>query len=151
MTTNAYAAKKALFDRITQLAATGQPLDGITVAYAWPNRPGVECIYGGGVRFEQRDAVAEAPGVMVSEEALVSIYIRVMASPPEDVSITDARAEAIGNEVTALLRTEPQLAGGLLLGIARGQGDYTQTDDETISILSYQVRVTSNFAYPGSL
>lgn len=151
MSTNAYTAKKALFDRLAQLAATGQPLDGITVAYAWPSIPGTECIYGGGIRFEQRDAVAEAPGVMVSEEALISVYIRVMNSPPVDVSVTDARAETIGNEVTALLRTEPQLAGSLLLGIARGQGDYTQTDDETISVLSYQVRVVSNFSYPGSL
>lgn len=151
MTTNAYTAKKALFDRLTQLSATGQPLAGITVSYAWPSIPGIECIYGGGVRFEQRDAVAEAPGVMVSEEALISVYIRVMNSPPVDVSVTDTRAEVIGSELAALLRVEPQLAGSLLLGIARGQGDYTQTDDETISILSYQVRVISTFAFPGSL
>jgi hypothetical protein len=151
MTTNAYTAKKALFDRLIALSATGQPLDGINVSYAWPSIPGNECIYGGGVRFEQRDGVAEAPGIMVSEEALVSVYIRVMVSPPDDVAVTDARAAEIGDEVAALLRTEPQLAGNRLLGIARGQGDYTQTDDETISILSYQVRVISNFAYPGSL
>jgi hypothetical protein len=151
VTTNAYTAKKALFDRLIQLSATGQPLDGITVSYGWPNTPGIECIYGGGVRFEQRDAVAEAPGILVSEEALVSVYIRVMKSPPVDVSVTDARAADIGDTLTALLRIEPQLAGGLLLSIARGTGDYTQSDDETISILAYQIRVISNFAYPGSL
>jgi len=152
VTTYAYSAKTALFDRLQQLSATGQPLDGITVAYAYPGIPGNECIYGGGVRFEQRDAVAEAPGIMVSEECLVTVYIRVMTAPPVDVSETDARAAEIGAEIGALLRTEPQLAGGnALLGIARGQGDYTQTDDETISILAYQIRVLTNLAYAGSL
>jgi hypothetical protein len=151
MTTYAYTAKAALFDRLEALAATGQPLDGIQVGYAYPGTPGGECIYGGGVRFEQRDAVAEAPGIMVAEETLVTVYIRVMQSPPVDVRDTDVRAAAIGTTIGSLLRTEPTLAGGnILLGIARGQGDYTQTDDETISILAYQVRVVTNLTY-GSL
>lgn len=147
MTTYAYTAKGALFDRLAAYAAPAQPLDGIQVEYAYPGTIGTECIYGGGVRFEQRDAVAEAPGVMVAEESLVSIYIRVMQTPPGDVRDTDLRALEIGQAIGALLRAEPTLAGHAVLGIARGQGDYTQTDDETISILAYQIRVSTNIAY----
>lgn len=150
MTTYAYTAKAALIDRLTAYAQPAQPLDGIQVAYAYPGTIDLECIYGGGVRFEHRDAVAEAPGVMVSEESLISLYIRVMQSPAGDVRTTDTRAQQIGATIASLLRAEPQLAGGnAVLGIARGQGDYSQTDDETISILAYQIRVLANFAYGG--
>lgn len=148
MTTYAFTAKAALFDRIEQLSQTGQPLEGIQVAYAFPGQPGTECIYGGGVRFEQRDAVAEAPGVMVAEETLVSVYIRVTHTPPVDVIVTDTRCAEIGAALGLMLRQQPQLAGGnAVLGIARGQGDYTQTDDETISILGYQVRCSTHLSY----
>lgn len=148
MTTYAYTAKGALFDRLTAYAAPSQPLDGIQVAYAYPGTIDTECIYGGGVRFEQRDVVAEAPGVMVAEDATVSVYIRVTQTPPGDVRDTDIRAAQIGATIAQLLRQEPQLAGGnAVVSIARGQGDYTQTDDETISILAYQIRVTTTFSY----
>ncbi len=148
MTTYAYTAKAALFDALTAYTGPAQPLDGIQVEYAYPGTISTECIYGGGVRFEHRDAVAEAPGVMIAEEAMVSLYIRVTMTPAGDVRETDARALEIGQTVAALLRAQPTLAGGQsVLGIARGQGDYSQTDDETISILSYQIRVTTNFSY----
>jgi hypothetical protein len=70
--------------------------------------------------------------------------------PAGDVRTTDTRASAIGAQLGALLRAEPRLAGGnVVLGIASGAGDYSQTDDETVSILAYQVRMTTNFAYAG--
>lgn len=152
MTTYAYTAKAALFDRLQARTATGQPLQGLQVAYAFPgNNVELECVYGGGVRFEQRDAVAEAPGVLVVEESLVSVYIRVSTRPPTPVEDTDTRAAAIGAQVGAMLRAEPALAGGnAVLGIARGSGDYHQTDDETVSILTYQIRVSTNLSYGGA-
>lgn len=150
MTTYAYTAKGALFDRLTAYAAPAQPLAGIQVEYSYPGTIATECIYGGGVRFEQRDAVAEAPGILVAEDCLVSVYIRVTQTPAGRVRDTDARAVVIGAAIGSLLRAEPTLAGGhAVLGIARGQGDYTQTDDETISILAYQIRVVTNISYGG--
>jgi hypothetical protein len=150
MTTSVYAAKTALFDRLTAYAQPAQPLAGLQVAYGFPNAPDLECLYGGGVRFEQRDAVAEAPGIMVTEEASIGVYIRVAIRPAGDVRTTDTRAAAIGAQLGVLLRAEPRLAGGnTIIGIASGAGDYSQTDDETVSILAYQVRVTTNFAYGG--
>lgn len=152
MTTFAYTAKAALFTRLTAYAAPAQPLAGLQVAYAFPgNSVDLECLYGGGVRFNQTDAIAEAPGIMVTEESLVSIYIRVCNRPATDVATTDTRVAAIGAQVAALLRAEPQLAGsGAVLGIASGAGDYSQTDDETISILSYQIRVSTHLSYGGA-
>lgn len=148
MTTYAFTAKAALFDALTAYTAPAQPLDGIQVEYAYPGTINTECIYGGGVRFEHRDAVAEAPGVMIAEESLVSLYIRVVMTPAGDVRETDERALQIGQAIAQILRTQPRLAGGnAVVGIARGQGDYTQTDDETISILAYQIRVVTTFSY----
>lgn len=148
MTTYGYTAKAVLFDRLEAYAAPAQPLAGLQVSYAWPGQADPECLYGGGIRFEQHDAVAEAPGILVTEDTLVTVYIRVIARPPGDVRDTDARAATIGSKIGALLRAEPQLAGGgSVIGIARGQGDYSQTDDETTSILSYQIRVSTNISY----
>lgn len=151
MTTYAYTAKAALFDRLQARTLVGQPLEGLQVEYAYPgNNVELECVYGGGIRFEQRDAVAEAPGILVAEDVLVSVYIRVVSRPPGPVEDTDTRCAAIGAALGTLLRSEPKLAGGnAVVGIARGQGDYSSTDDETMSILSYQVRVATNISYGG--
>lgn len=149
MTTLVYAAKAALFDRLTAYAQPAQPLAGLQVAYAFPgDNVDLECLYGGGVRFEQRDAIAEAPGIMITEEAQVSVYIRICHRPPTDVRDTDTRAAAIGAQLGVLLKTEPKLAGNnTVVGIDSGAGDYSQTADETISILAYKVRITTNMVY----
>lgn len=149
MSTYGFTAKAALFDRLAELTVTGQPLDGVQVAYAFPgSNVKLECVYGGGIRFTHDDAVAEVPGVMVSEEATVSVFIRVVSRPPTDVRVTDLRAAAIGAQLATLLRSAPKLAGGnAVLGIGRGAADYSQTADETITILSYQVQVLSNLSY----
>lgn len=152
MTTLAYTAKAALFDRLIARTLPAQPLEGLQVSYAYPgSNIDLECIYGGGVRFEQRDAVAEAPGVLIAEETLVTLYIRVVSRPPGPVEDTDTRAAEIGAQVGVLLRTEPHLAGGnAVVGLARGQGDYHQTDDETMTILTYQVRIQNHLSYGGA-
>lgn len=148
MSTRAYTAKAALFDYLDANNGPAQALDGIQVSYAFPGVPDLECIYGGGIRFEQRDAVAETVGVLVAEEALVSVYIRVTLNPPGNVRDSDERAVEIGGILAALIKANPTLGGShSVVNIARGQGDYTQTDDETISILAYQIRVVSNLSY----
>lgn len=148
MTTYAYTAKAAIIARLAQESVPAGLLDGVQIAYAYPGTISSKCIYGGGVRFEHNDQVAESPGVMVAEETMVNIYIRVTMAPAGDVKDTDIQALAIGTVIAALFRSEPNMAGGhSVLGIARGQGDYTQTDDETISILGYQLRVQTNISY----
>lgn len=152
MTTTVYDTKRALFDTLAAYTGTGQPLAGVQVSYAWPGTSvDLECIYGGGVRFDQIDAIAEHPGVLVQEIASLSLYIRVVQRPTGPVSDADARAAEIGAAVGAILRANPALAGGgTSLGIASGQGDYSQTPDETTAILSYQVRVARNITYGGA-
>lgn len=132
--------------------AGGQPLEGVQVAYAWPgNDVDLECVYGGGVRFEHADAIADHPGVLVQEIATFSVYIRVVHRPTGPVADADARAAEIGSWLGALLRANPGLAGGgTWLGITSGQGDYHRTPDETVSILSYQLRTARNVTYGGS-
>lgn len=150
VTTSVYATKRALFDKLREWAVPGQPLEGISVDYAWNPNSGLESIYGGGVRFTHTDAIAEHPGVLVREEAWLSLYVRVAMSPPVDVSVTDERAEEIGSWLGALLRANPGLAGGgTWLGMTSGQGDYQQVGEETVSILAYQVRTARNLAYGG--
>lgn len=149
MTTNVYAAKRALFARLRDKAADGQPLAGIQVAYAFPGQVDQECIYGGGVRFDHQDAVAEHPGIMVTETALVSLYVRIVGATGDDVEATDDRAAEVLATITALLRAEPRLAGGQTwLGIQGGQGDY-DTNNGALSILAAQVAIGSHLAYGG--
>lgn len=149
MATNVYAAKKALMDRLTVLAGVGQPLAGLQVAYAFPREPQLECVYGGGVRFDHVDAVAER-GVLFTETALVSLYIRVVVKQPGVVETTDARAAEIFAQLAAALHAQPQLAGPMsFMGITQGQGDYDQTVDESLSILGLQVRIETDLTYGG--
>lgn len=149
MTTNAYAAKRALFDRLAQIAGVGRPLANVQVAYSWPGSTvGMECVYGGGVTFEQPgdgDAV-DGRRRLVKEQAQVSVHIRVVHSPAtaDDVRNTDERAEAIGEVIGAELATDPSLAGGRsVTRIVGGQGDYSNNGDQAVSILSYRVTVES--------
>jgi len=136
--TLAVAAKRALVDRLREQVPAG---DNLEVHYAWPGNAGLRCVYGGGWRFDQDEAVAE-PGLIMEETVAVSLYVRVLARPACDVEDTDADAEAVGGLLVNTFAANPQLAGGLTyLGIASGQGDYSRTDTETISIHAYQVRV----------
>lgn len=151
MTTRVYEAKAALFARVAALAAAGQPLDGVQVAYAAPRSQDLqrECVYGGGTRFTHNDAVAER-GVLVDEVALVSLYIRVASAAAGAVAATDARVAAIFATLAAALTATPLLPGDLrIAAITQGQGDYDQTVDETLSILGVQVRIESTLTYGG--
>lgn len=140
-------AKAALIDALAALTGAGQPLDGVQVEYAAPGEFGLECVYGGGERFTHADAVAE-PGVLVDEAALVGLYIRAAAKTPADVRDVDARAAAIASQVAAVLKARPDLGAGVAWrGIPSGSGDYQQTDDEVVSILSLQVLLGQRVTY----
>ena len=143
MSTNIYAAKRAL---IALLAAE---LPAMQISYAVPANFELESVYGGGVRFEHTDRVAESPGVLVQEQASFSLYIRVMQRPIGPVADGDDRCAAILAEVTSILKARPVLGPYQWLGIGQGLGDYSVTDDEAISILSVQVIIGSMFKYGG--
>lgn len=154
MSTNAYAAKRALFDFLSTLNTSGGPLSGTTdrpivVAYGFPTEPGLKCVYGGGVRFDQRQAVAEGVGLAVSEAVNLSLYVRCVERPSCDPEITDQQCVEIGMVLAASLRSNPTLGvtGFRVDGISGGIGDYHRNDDETVSILAYSIAVTSVFSY----
>ncbi len=145
--TNAYVAKAALIDLLQAQAGAGGPLDGVDVTYAFHGGVGWKSIYGGGFRFEQADTVAE-PAVMVRELVTVGLYVRVVKRPACDVEETDLVAAGIAATVGQVLKANPKMAGGLSwVGISGGQGDYSRTDDETISVAAYQVLFGAHLVY----
>lgn len=137
MSTNAYLAKKALFDYLKAQVA----LADYQVSYAWPGNAETICIYGGGIRFDQNDATGYA-NLVRWENAECSLYIRVLARPATSVEETDAQAAEIGETLGELLRADPTLGGRVKsASISGGAGDYNQPDDETVSILSYRITI----------
>jgi hypothetical protein len=130
---------------------SGVSRDAVQVSYEWPGQEAkMECVYGGGVRLEQTDCVAE-PGVLVYEMAVVSIYIRVVVRPRCPVQETDRRCAEIARAISRDLKKEPDLDRGLFVwqGIVTGQGDYSQNDQETVSILSLGVKISSYLGFDG--
>jgi hypothetical protein len=151
LTTNAYAAKRAIIARLQERAAEpGNALSTRQVAYSWPGQTAeLVCVYGGGIIFDQPgdEAVQSGPTDRLAREtATVMLHVRVAQSPPGEGGIadTDELAEAIGGEVGRLLMAEPKLAGGgSVARVASGQGDYSAVDDQAVSILSYRISVDS--------
>jgi hypothetical protein len=150
MTTNAYAAKRALVDRLTTMTAAGQRLDGIQVAYKWPGATVREvCVYGGGVTFthDAEQGVTDGAGDRLDlETATIGLYIRIVNRDlgDDDVRDADIQAETIGQIIGEELARDPKLAGGLsYTRISAGTGDYQATDDEVVTLLAYQIQVTS--------
>jgi hypothetical protein len=154
MTTRAIEAKMALFDRLEEETQAGRILydadNPIQTKYEWPGGEAqLRCVYGGGYRFSQDDAVAER-GVLVQEVALVSVYIRVCNRPATPVAETDFACSEIVRKIGKTLKRNPELQPGLGLmwsALRTGQGDYSRTDQETISIVSLQVEITSLFGF----
>lgn len=143
-TTNATAAKRAAINVLKAQTGAGQLLDGIDVKYAYRGQVGPQCVYGGGWRMEGEDAVAEGPGVLVRELVTVSLYVRILKRPAVDVEDTDVIADGVATAIGTVFKANPKLGGPLtVVGIGGGQGDYSTTDDETISIHAYQVRIQS--------
>ena len=143
-----FAAKRALFTALTALTATGQPLEGVQVSYDWPGR-GVarKCVYGGGIRVMQDDAVAES-GVMTYEKASIGLYVRVL-EPGKAVVDSDTTAESIGEQIGGYFAANPHLVGNLSVARIRGlQADYAHPPDganvaTAETIVAYQVEIQS--------
>jgi hypothetical protein len=162
MSTNAYAAKRAIIDRITAVAALpGTPLSGQNAAilYAWNGATAKEItLYGGGVTFDQPEADEAVDGErrrLVAETAHVGLHIRVARAPDpatvDQIRTTDEMCEEIGDWLGDLLTREPRIAGGASKSrILSGQGDYVPVEDKAVSRLSYVVEVTSHFPQPSS-
>lgn len=154
MTTNAFAAKRALFRRLTQLAADqAGPIGGWQVEYAWPGLSAASdrLVYGGRVTFDQpADREMESGHQrVVGEVAHLWWHIRRKAGYaelPGGVEATDVEVETVGEELGRLLLAEPYIGGGhSITRVASGAGDYSATDNEATSILTYQVDVASHF------
>jgi hypothetical protein len=160
MTTNAYAAKRAIIDRLI-LAATqrGNPLadNAATVQYAFnPTTATDVTVYGGGLTFDQDPANEAVDGErrrLVQEVASLALVVRVQRVPDpatvEQIRDTDEVCENIGDFIGDLFSREPRLAGGSsITRIRSGLGDYDPTDTRAVSRLSYLVDVTSHFQQP---
>jgi hypothetical protein len=134
----------ALDALITLLAAAAVPaglLEGVDVGYAWDPQLGPKCLYGGGISFESEDATAE-PGVLSRDTATVTLYARATNRPPTPVKDADVVVKAIRVGVQAVLKANPKIGGVWSWeGIPAGRRDYSYTDDETVSVLSLQVRL----------
>lgn len=147
-TTNANTAKLAIINALKAQTGPGLPLAGIDVQYAYRGDMGAQAIYGGGWRFTSADAVAETPGVLLYEDVTLSLYIRVVQRPANDVEIGDAIADSILTAVGVVFKAQPRIGGQMAVtGIASGMGDYSGTDEETISIQAIQVTVGSSLSW----
>lgn len=146
---NMYKAKRNLFDRLIEESASGGLLDGWKVAYNWPGpeEAGPKCIYGGGARLSQDDAVGER-GVLVNETDTISIYLRVKDDNRPSVRETDLVCEAGVKGIGKVLRKNPDLGDGVSWnGIREGAGDYETSEGCTVSITSIGVVIGSLFGY----
>lgn len=147
--TAAFAAKRAMRTLWQAQTGDGAPLDGVQIVYAFnPGSVDMECIYGGGIRYDHESAVAEAPGVLINETALVTWYVRVCRRPAESVEDTDRRCEDIAAAAIAIVKANATVGGTLSwVGVRGGQGDYYLTDDESISILAIEFRFRARIVY----
>lgn len=163
MTTNAYAAKRAVIAALKVAASTpGTALNkySATVLYAFNGATaGNVCVYGGGVVFDQPgddDVYDGARNRITLETATVGIHIRVKQPPAPDVDdggieATDVIAEEIGEWLGDWLAKHPDVGGGHSVArVISGQGDYSPTEQDAVSILSYRIQIESQIALPST-
>lgn len=145
--TGIYSAKAAFFDKLLFLQTQGS-FTGVTISYDEPPPDAyMLCIYGGGVRFKQDDPL-DNYGIMVVEDSSFGVYLRAMTRPATSVRDTDGLVANLATQLVSVLIENSDFGGGhSWRGIGRGQGDYVNTDDETISILSLEMKVGSTFSY----
>lgn len=141
--TNAYAAKRALINRLTVLAATGQPLEGVQVVDSYPRDVTDRCVYGGGARFTQTQEAAE-PGALRFETVTTGLYARVLGRGL-DVRATEQLVETLGDVVADVLADDPDLGGGLTFTqLVAGSADFYPNDDGVEAILALSVQIESH-------
>jgi hypothetical protein len=147
--TAAVAAKKALFDALAAKAVTGQPLEGVQVAYSFPGKTlQRECIYFGRTRIDQSFSTFASPSVGGGRQPRTEIAtqtIVVLASNiKSDQYAADLRVVAIGTVMEEILAADPT-GGGAVQVRAVESGDLEQMfdDDGVWSQLTYSATVRS--------
>jgi hypothetical protein len=154
VSTNAYAAKRALRDRFREITAdpSGLFADWV-VSYGDPGTFGEGLmLYGGGVLFDQTgdEDLVDGPDTLVHEIAVHGWHIRVEQAPipgdeREPVEATDELAEAAGDALAQCLAENPRLAGGHSVSrIVGGQCDHYVTDTSAVSVLTLRISVESD-------
>lgn len=154
MTTNAYAAKRAIVNRLQELARGGGPLstlgvDGGPLQVKYDNRPKDmerRCIYGGGVRFDRppEKTVVDGRRELAGEDAVTTWFVRVKGFSDDEIEDLDEAAETIGEALGGIFADEPTIAGGRSVSkIVAGQGDYSYDDTDNVSLLMYEVHTES--------
>ena len=153
MSTNAYAAKRAIFDRMRERShLPGNAFSDALVSYSDPGKFAEgQMVYGGGILFDQpkEDELQDGDDVLTHEVATIGVHIRVEIPTPADgrgCEVSDEICEAIGEEIGALFKADRHLAGGgSITRIAGGQCDQGSTDTTVTSTLTYYVDVESDF------
>jgi hypothetical protein len=139
--------KKSLFDRFAFEQQIGN-LANIDLGYFSP--PALThgmCIYGGATRFTDNDATAET-GVLIQEQAFVTIYIKVVGRDSEkDMATTDGIMQSIAQDIRSIMKANPSLGTATYLGVTRGLTDHAYTDDESISIMTMEILANVYHSY----
>lgn len=148
MTTNAYAAKRAIIDRLADEASRPGPLGDVQILYAYQGDLRPKCVYGTSVLFVQPEdeSLQDGDGWAPQEVATITLVIRVRQDPAEDAGVraSDEACEAIGEAIGAIFRRYPRLAGGnSVTRLDSGQGDYVAEDTANVSQLIYRITVQS--------
>lgn len=151
--TNAYAAKREIFQALRLRAVEGSKLAEAYISYGDPGKF-VEAItvYGGGIVFDQsgEEDLQDGDDILVHEVAVLGMHIRVEQSPLPDgvqdpVEVTDEIAEGLGDEIAGLFASNRRLAGGMSISrIVGGQCDHYLTDTSAVSVLTLRVSVESD-------
>lgn len=148
--TNAYAAKRAIIDRLAQISAQGQGgLGQAKVSYGWDGaNTALVSVFGGLVTFVHpgdEDAY-DGKDVLVQEIATISVHIRAAILPPPEGGLQSVEEliEQIGDEIADEVARHPDLAGGSSRArIADGTGDQEPIDDGLCARLTIHISVES--------
>lgn len=141
--TQAYAAKRALFDKLTVQAQAGFPLEGVQVTYQAPGDPQRADLFGGGFRFDGSEVSGE-PGRAVVDEIIHQTVIVRVSDPQMTVRDAEVEIERIADVVAGLFSTDPYLddhQGMQVVGVGAGLGDPNPSENWGRSLLAFEVDV----------
>jgi phenylpyruvate tautomerase PptA (4-oxalocrotonate tautomerase family) len=142
--TNAYAAKRALIDRLTALSqVVGHPLEGVQVGYARPSGITDRCVYGGKARFVVRGDDGDAEGQTAHEVVTTEVYVRALGRGLDEEA-TEQLVEGYADVIADELVKNRELGLGLTYaGITAGVADFWPVDDGTEAILALSIDIGS--------